>query len=162
MSQLITSTQGQRETDKQQTIQYAYSLADRFKQTGHNATREKCATFYLLLDLNQFYENLKLGHFDISLEIMERLDIFPLKQEVTVDSSISKFHTLEEEVRRCVPDTIIATMVSCLHLFVCLFVCLSVCLFVCLFVCLSVCLFVCLFVCLDLHSQPLQANSTAD
>ena len=93
---------------------------------------------------------------------MERLDIFPLKQEVTVDSSISKFHTLEEEVRRCVPDTIIATMVSCLHLFVCLFVCLSVCLFVCLFVCLSVCLFVCLFVCLDLHSQPLQANSTAD
>eukprot|EP00800_Vazella_pourtalesii_P018101 TRINITY_DN5719_c0_g1_i5.p1 TRINITY_DN5719_c0_g1~~TRINITY_DN5719_c0_g1_i5.p1 ORF type:complete len:601 (+),score=160.69 TRINITY_DN5719_c0_g1_i5:167-1969(+) len=117
MSQLITSTQGQRETDKQQTIQYAYSLADRFKQTGHNATREKCATFYLLLDLNQFYENLKLGHFDISLEIMERLDIFPLKQEVTVDSSISKFHTLEEEVRRCVPDTIIATMISIHNLF---------------------------------------------
>ena len=113
MSQLITSTQGQRETDKQQTIQYAYSLADRFKLTGHNATREKCATFYLLLDLNQFYENMKLGHFDIALEIMERLDIFPLKQDVNVDFSISKFNTLEEEVRRCVPDTIIATMVSC-------------------------------------------------
>ena len=136
MSQLITSTQGQREADKQQTIQYAYSLADRFKLTGHNATREKCVTFYLLLDLNQFYENLRQGHFEISLEIMERLDIFPLKQEVTVDFSISKFQVLEEEVRRCVPDTIIATMVSCL--FVCLFVYLFVCLFVYVYICFSI------------------------
>ena len=111
MSQLISSGQTARETDKQQTIQYAFSLADRFKVTGHNATREKCATFYLLLDLSQFHEQFKLGQFDVSLEIMEQLGIFPIKPESTVDSSIAQFNTLEEEIRRCLPDIILATMV---------------------------------------------------
>ena len=99
------------ETDKQQTIQYAFSLADRFKVTGHNATREKCATFYLLLDLSQFQEQFKLGQFDDSLGIMEQLALLPLKPDSTVDSCISQFNTLEEEIRRCLPDIILGTMV---------------------------------------------------
>ncbi|KAI6653293.1 Nuclear pore complex protein Nup93-like isoform X1 [Oopsacas minuta] len=117
MSQLISSSQSSRDTEKQQIIQYAYSLADRFKTTGHNATREKCTTFYLLLDLTQFHEYFKSGQFDVALEIMDRLGIFPLKSDVTVDNSIAKFHTLEEEIRRSLPDVILATMISIHNLY---------------------------------------------
>ena len=47
----------------------------------------------------------------MALEIMSQLGLLPLRSDDIVDTFIAKYSHLDEEIRRCLPDIILSTMV---------------------------------------------------
>ena len=87
----------------------AFSIAERYKSQGNNASRIRSNTFYLLCDLIQFFDLYHLNEMDDAFEVMRKLQLVPLSGE-SVDQKVSAFRQYTEEIRRCLPDILIATM----------------------------------------------------
>ena len=74
-----------------------------------NANTQLRKQFLLLLDLYQFhklYHNEKLQE---SLDVIERLQIVPLRQEA-INHRVQTFKSFSDELRRCIPDLLIMVM----------------------------------------------------
>ncbi|CAB3987731.1 nuclear pore complex Nup93-like, partial [Paramuricea clavata] len=87
----------------------AFSVAERYKSQGNNASRVRSNTFYLLCDLIQFFDLYHLNKMDEAFEVMRKLQLVPLSGE-SVDQKVSSFRQYTDEIRRCLPDILIATM----------------------------------------------------
>ncbi|XP_028392080.1 nuclear pore complex protein Nup93-like [Dendronephthya gigantea] len=87
----------------------AFSVAERYKSQGNNASRFRTNTFYLLCDLMQFFDLYHLKQIDDAFEVMRKLQLVPLSGE-SVDQKVSAFRQYTDEIRRCLPDILIATM----------------------------------------------------
>merc|ERR1712051_255598 len=85
----------------------AVDVAVRYRANGFAASED--AAFFLLLDLMAFFDLFHTKKLDEALDIISKIKIIPLAQS-EIDSMVSTFRVLSDEVRRNVPDILLATM----------------------------------------------------
>ncbi|XP_059162487.1 nuclear pore complex protein Nup93-like [Physella acuta] len=93
--------------ERLQTI--AVNMAERYSSLGHEATQMTTKTFYLLLDLLTFFDYCHAGAINDALKVMQGIQILPFSTD-EVDHRVSNFKHYSDEVRRCLPDLLLATM----------------------------------------------------
>ncbi len=76
---------------------------------GHTASRESTSSLFLLLDLMTFFDRYHAKKFDDAVDVVQRIRLVPLAQS-EVDPLVSNFRVLQDEVRRNVPDLLLAAM----------------------------------------------------
>lgn len=91
----------------------AVSIAERYKTQGHSANRDTAATFYLLLDIMTFFDTFHDNKHQDALDILKKLKLIPFQSE-EIEQYVSAFRDFSDEIRRCLPDLLLAAM-SCLH-----------------------------------------------
>lgn len=102
---LANSPQSSRE--RIQTL--SRTIAERYKTSGHNGTRVKSSTFYLLIDLMYFFD-LYHGHqFDAALDVMQKIKVIPSAIE-EVEQKVSAFKQYSDLIRHCLPDVLVTVM----------------------------------------------------
>ena len=87
----------------------AVEIAKRYSTVGHAASKDPTAAFFLLLDLMTFFDAFHAKKYDDALNIIARIRIVPLDQK-DIDHMVSTFRLLVDEVRRNIPDVLLATM----------------------------------------------------
>ncbi|KAK3777041.1 hypothetical protein RRG08_008893 [Elysia crispata] len=87
----------------------AISMAERYNSVGHEATQVTTKTFHLLLDLITFFDLCHTGSMDKAIEVMQDIKLLPFKP-AEVDLRVSSFKNYSDEIRRCLPDLLLATM----------------------------------------------------
>lgn len=102
---LANSPQSSRE--RIQTL--ARSVAERYKVHGHNGTRIKSATFYLLIDLMYFFDLYHDHQFDAALDVMQKIKVIPSSIE-EVEQKVTSFKQYSDEIRQCLPDVLVTIM----------------------------------------------------
>lgn len=108
LSQVVaTSGSLQSPRDRLQTM--AVDLAQRYRTLGHSASQSRISTFYLLLDLMQFFDLFNAGQLDTALDVMQKLKLVPLGSE-SVEEKVAAFRQYNDEIRRSLPDVLLATM----------------------------------------------------
>ena len=85
----------------------AVDVAKRYRSNGFKATDD--GSFFLLLDLMTFFDLFHSKKYDEALDIISKIRIIPLAQS-EIDSMVSTFRILSDEVRRNIPDILLATM----------------------------------------------------
>lgn len=63
------SIPGGQQSDRERLQTLAVSLADRYKSQGHTASRQLSHTFYLLLDIMQFFDHYHAKRIDVALDV---------------------------------------------------------------------------------------------
>ncbi|CAH3176978.1 unnamed protein product [Porites lobata] len=108
LSQVVASPSGlQSPRDRLQTM--AFDLAQRYRTLGHTASQSRISTFYLLLDLMQFFDLFHAGQLDTAFDVMRKLKLVPLGSE-SVEEKVAAFRQYNDEIRRTLPDVLLATM----------------------------------------------------
>jgi nuclear pore complex protein Nup93 len=87
----------------------ALGIADRYKTQGVGGDRDVSGTFYLLLDIMTFFDQFHAKNYQDALDVIQRLRLVPLQAD-DVEQKVSTFRHLSEEVRRCLPDILLAIM----------------------------------------------------
>ncbi|XP_002164359.1 nuclear pore complex protein Nup93 [Hydra vulgaris] len=87
----------------------ARSVAERYKTHGHNGSRTRSSTFYLLIDLMYFFDLYHEQQFDTALDTIQKIKLIPLKPD-EVEQKVTSFKQYSDEVRQCLPDVLLATM----------------------------------------------------
>lgn len=87
----------------------AVNMAERYSSMGHEASQMTTKTFYLLLDLITFFDYCHAGAVTKALEVMQGIKILPFATE-DVDHRVNNFKHYSDEIRRCLPDILLATM----------------------------------------------------
>ena len=85
----------------------AVDVAVRYRANGFAASED--AAFFLLLDLMTFFDLFHSKKIDEALDIISKIKIIPLAQN-EIDSMVATFRMLSDEVRRNIPDILLATM----------------------------------------------------
>ncbi|KAK2708495.1 hypothetical protein QYM36_014191 [Artemia franciscana] len=88
---------------------HAHNIAERLRSARRPVPSHLSSTFYLLLDLATFFGLYHSGRVNEALDTIAQLRLIPLNQE-EVDSRVSMFKNLAEEIRRNIPDVVLATM----------------------------------------------------
>lgn len=91
----------------------AVSMAERYKIQGHSGNRDTTATFFLLLDVMTFFDTFHANKHQDALDILKKLKLIPFQTE-EIEQYVSAFRDFADEIRRCLPDLLLAAM-SCLH-----------------------------------------------
>ena len=86
----------------------AVEIARRYKTSGPVPGRD---SLFLLLDLATFFDLYHAGKLGESLETLTRVKILPMSAS-QVDMAVSSFRQLGDEVRRNVPDLLLAAMTA--------------------------------------------------
>ncbi|KAK2560702.1 Nuclear pore complex protein Nup93 [Acropora cervicornis] len=81
----------------------------RYRALGHNASQSRINTFFVLLDLMQFFNLYHAGELDTALDVMRKLKLIPLKNDM-VEERVASFRQYNDEIRRNFPDVLLATM----------------------------------------------------
>ena len=87
----------------------AVEVARRYRSVGHTASQDLTAAFFLLLDLMTFFDAFHAQLFKDALDIVSKVKIIPLS-ETAIDTMVATFRLLTDEVRRTIPDVLLATM----------------------------------------------------
>lgn len=87
----------------------AVDIAKRYRANGHSAGSENTSAFFLLLDLMTFFDLFHAKKYDEALDIVTKIKIVPLSQG-EIDLMVSNFRMLTDEVRRNIPDILLASM----------------------------------------------------
>jgi nuclear pore complex protein Nup93 len=87
----------------------AVEIARRYRAVGHTASHDSTAAFFLLLDLMTFFDAFHSQLFKDALDIVSKVKIIPLSEN-TIDTMVATFRLLTDEVRRTIPDVLLATM----------------------------------------------------
>uniref|UniRef100_A0A2C9L0J0 Nuclear pore protein n=1 Tax=Biomphalaria glabrata TaxID=6526 RepID=A0A2C9L0J0_BIOGL len=87
----------------------ALNMAERYTTFGHEACQMTTKTFFLLLDLITFFNFCHEGAITKALDVMQGIKILPFSAE-EVDHRVSNFKNYSDEIRRCLPDILLATM----------------------------------------------------
>ncbi|XP_033102112.1 nuclear pore complex protein Nup93-like [Anneissia japonica] len=87
----------------------AISIAKRYTKQCLSGTRGTTDTFYLLLDLFTFFDIYYAKDIDRALDTIEKLKLVALTPE-SVDDRVAGFKQYKDEIRRSMPDVLIATM----------------------------------------------------
>ena len=102
---LANSPQSSRE--RIQTL--SRGIAERYRTCGHNGTRVRSSTFYLLIDLMYFFDLFHGHQFDAALEVMQKIKVIPSAIE-EVEPKVSSFKQYSDEIRHCLPDVLVTVM----------------------------------------------------
>lgn len=105
----VVSTAPTSHSNRDRLKTFSFAVAERYKSLGNNASRSRCNTFYLLCDLIQFFDLYHLNQMDEAFEVMRKLQLIPLSGQ-GVEQKVSAFRQYTDEIRRCLPDILIATM----------------------------------------------------
>ncbi|KAK3744462.1 hypothetical protein QZH41_012886 [Actinostola sp. cb2023] len=105
----VVSTPGGAQSPRDRFQNLAVTIADRYRQLGHNASQSRISTFYLLLDLMQFFDLYHANQLDTALDMMQKLKLVPFSSE-TVEERVAAFRQYNDEIRRCLPDVLLASM----------------------------------------------------
>lgn len=88
---------------------FALKVAEKFSTEGHNATKELAGVLYLLLDLMTVFDYYHNQAYADALDTIQRLNILPFRH-LDIKLKVSQFGQFSEEIRRNIPDLLIATM----------------------------------------------------
>ncbi|OWF34740.1 Nuclear pore complex protein Nup93 [Mizuhopecten yessoensis] len=87
----------------------AIGMAERYRSEGVEGNRSNTSTFFLLLDLLTFFDFYHAGNMDEGLTVIKQLQLLPLTADA-VEQKVNSFRHYTDEVRRCLPDILLATM----------------------------------------------------
>ncbi|XP_064640294.1 nuclear pore complex protein Nup93-like [Lineus longissimus] len=87
----------------------AVAIAERYRSLGQEGTRSTTCTFYLLLDLMTFFDEYHAQHLDQAMDTIVQLKLLPTTTE-TVERLVNNFKHYTDEIRRSLPDVLLATM----------------------------------------------------
>lgn len=87
----------------------ALKIAERYCAHGNNATNEVTQTFYLLLDLMTFFDYYYNKQYNDAIDTISKLNILPFRNS-DIEMKVNQFNRYSEEVRRNIPDLLLATM----------------------------------------------------
>jgi len=87
----------------------AVAVAKRYKSLGVSGGREATATFFLLLDLATFFDLFHAGKHDQALDTIDKIQLVPFTL-AEIDYRVASFRMLCDEVRRNIPDILVAAM----------------------------------------------------
>ena len=89
----------------------AVTIAKRYKMSGVVAGRDNTSTLFLLLDLATFFDLYHGGKLSESLDTLARVKLVPVSG-AAVDMAVTTFRQLSDEVRRNIPDILLAAMTA--------------------------------------------------
>ncbi|KAG1675942.1 Nuclear pore complex protein Nup93 [Nymphon striatum] len=108
LSQVVAQPKApQSKRNRLQTM--AIDIVERYKRYGHNASKERSGTFYLLIDLSTFFDFYYSKNLMKALNVMLSIQLIPFQEE-EVEERVNNFRHLPDEVRRNLPDVLLATM----------------------------------------------------
>lgn len=99
------SPEGNRDRLKVQAV----SMAERYRGVGQNISQSNSSAFYQLLDLLTFFDLYHSDSVDQALDTIKHLKLLPFSSE-EVTHRVNGFKSLSEEIRRNMPDILLATM----------------------------------------------------
>jgi len=105
MVSLASSPQSSRE--RLQNL--ARTVAERYKTRGHNGTRTRSSTFYLLIDVMYFFDLYHENQHETALDVIQKIKLIPLSTD-DVEQKVTSFRQYSDEVRQALPDILLATM----------------------------------------------------
>lgn len=97
-------------TDRDRLQSLAVHIAERYRSHPHIASGRMSHTFFLLLDIMQFFDNYHAKRWGEALDVMKQLRLLPLQPGETVEQKVTAFQAYDDEVRQCFPDVLLATM----------------------------------------------------
>ncbi|XP_062501933.1 nuclear pore complex protein Nup93-like isoform X2 [Corticium candelabrum] len=109
LSQFLSAAPGAGQSTRNRLMTLGINIAERYKGKGHTATVSRVSTFYLLLDLMQFFNLYHQQLFDQALDVIQRLKVLPFRTE-EVESKVTAFRQYTDEIRHNLPDILLATM----------------------------------------------------
>ena len=89
----------------------AVTIAKRYKMSGVVAGRDNTSTLFLLLDLATFFDLYHAGKLGESLDTLARVKLVPMSG-AAVDMAVTTFRQLSDEVRRNIPEILLAAMTA--------------------------------------------------
>lgn len=87
----------------------ALNLAQRYRTSAAEMSRDLQSTFYTLLDLITFFDLYHTGRYNAALSVINELHMLPSRAE-QVQAKVSSFSSYSEEVRRNIGEILLATM----------------------------------------------------
>ncbi|KAL5467639.1 hypothetical protein EMCRGX_G031900 [Ephydatia muelleri] len=97
-------------TDRDRLQSLAVHIAERYRSHPHTASGRLSHTFFLLLDVMQFFDHYHAKRWNDALDVMKQLRLLPLQPGETVEQKVTAFQAYDDEVRQCFPDILLATM----------------------------------------------------
>ena len=107
----VISSPATPESRRDRLQRQAVAVAKRYKQQGVTTGKETTNTLFLLLDLATFFDLYHAGKMAECLDTLERVRLLPLSSG-QVDQAVTTFRQLGDEVRRNLPDLLLATMTA--------------------------------------------------
>eukprot|EP00111_Clytia_hemisphaerica_P020577 TCONS_00060599-protein len=87
----------------------ARGIAERYKTRGHDGSRSRSSTFYLLVDLMFFFDLYHQKQNEEALDVIQKIKLIPLSME-EVEQKVNSFKQYSDEIRQCMPDVLLKTM----------------------------------------------------
>ena len=107
----VTALPATPESRRDRIQRHAVTIAKRYKVSGVVAAREATSTLFLLLDLATFFDLYHGGKLAECLDTLARVKLVPVAGG-QVDMAVTTFRQLSDEVRRNIPDILLAAMTA--------------------------------------------------
>lgn len=110
LSQVLSQAQNP-QSNRDRIKQMALSVAERYSKRDVNARVGSTAlgTFHLQLDLMNFFDCYHSNKFEQAYNIIQDLRFLPFSADA-VEQKVHEFRNYSDEIRRCLPDILLATM----------------------------------------------------
>ncbi|KAK2144899.1 hypothetical protein LSH36_721g01052 [Paralvinella palmiformis] len=112
MNKLLTQVLSQPpapQSNKDRLKQLALAIAQRYRELGQEGSRHTTSTFHLLLDLMTFFDLYHTNKYEQACSVIQELNLLPFKVE-DVEQKVNAFRSYSDEIRRSLPDILLATM----------------------------------------------------
>lgn len=112
LNKLLTQVLAQPTTPQSNKYRYkqmAVSVAERYREMGAKGSQSVTNTFYLLLDLITFFDLYHNKNMEQAYNVMKDLKLLPMTVE-DVETKVNAFSHYSDEIRRSLPDILLATM----------------------------------------------------
>lgn len=106
----IVSAPSTPQSDRSRIQNLAVSIAERYRNLGQLGSHVTSNTFFLLLDLMQFFDHYHAKSNEVALQIMKDLKLLPLQDGETVEQKVAVFRRMDDLIRQCYPDILLALM----------------------------------------------------
>lgn len=107
----VISSPATPESRRDRLQRQAVGIAKRYKTMGVVGGKDSINSLFLLLDLATFFDLYHAGKLVECLDTLARVRLVPLSNQ-EVDSSVNTFRVLGDEVRRNIPDILLAAMTA--------------------------------------------------
>ncbi|KAF7493076.1 Nuclear pore complex protein Nup93 [Sarcoptes scabiei] len=105
----LVSQQKNLDQRRDQIEEFAIQIAERYCNQKCNAPKELKSSFYLLVDLMTFFDHYHNRQINEALDTITKLNILPFRSS-EIDAKVNTFAQYPEEIRRNIPDLLLATM----------------------------------------------------
>jgi nuclear pore complex protein Nup93 len=102
------------QSNRDRLKQLSLAIAQRYRALNIEVSRTASTTFYLQLDLMTFFDLYHSGNHERAYSVMQDLKILPLAEE-TVEQKVALFRSYSDEIRRSLPDVLLAMMTLLLN-----------------------------------------------